>query len=111
MLTKHLDKSGTDVRTKIIISAAVGALASVVLSGAEAHAQVHAQVRCISLESRSVPGQFVRHSYFRGRVDKIVADGQLSQDTAEHDATFLITTGLASGATTAVSFEATNFPG
>ncbi|HWO25590.1 MAG TPA: AbfB domain-containing protein [Kofleriaceae bacterium] len=102
MFTRHLDKAMSALRTMIMISAATGAFAWTLLWGAEAHAQ--GQARCISLESKSAPGQFVRHFAFFGRTDPV------AKDVDERDATFMMGPGL-SGASGSVSFEATNFPG
>ena len=62
-----------------------------------------ADANCVSFESRSNPGQFLRHSGFRIRRD--VSDGSA---LFKADATFCVRAGLAGGGS---SFESYNLPG
>lgn len=105
MLTRHLDTLMTSLRTKLAVLSTISALALTLLFGAEAHAQAPAK-KCVSLESKSVPGQYVRHSFFLGRVDPVVGD------LGQKDASFVQRPGLAQPTTAGfVSFESVNYPG
>jgi hypothetical protein len=60
--------------------------------------------KCISLESRNYPGQFLRHHFWR-----IKLAPRENSDTYRNDATFCMVQGLASS--TGVSLESVNAPG
>lgn len=60
--------------------------------------------KCNSFESINYPGYFLRHQYFRIKLDKQTGD-QLFKD----DATFCISPGLANPK--GISFASVNFPG
>jgi Alpha-L-arabinofuranosidase B (ABFB) domain len=105
MFTSHLDTLMSTLRTKLAAFATISALALTLLFGAEAHAQVPAK-KCVSLESKSIPGQHVRHLLFLGRVDPVVGD------LGQKDASFVQKPGLARPTTAGyVSFESVNYPG
>ncbi|HWO25213.1 MAG TPA: AbfB domain-containing protein [Kofleriaceae bacterium] len=105
MLTRHLDTLMTSFRTKLAVLGTISALALMLLFGAEAHAQAPAK-KCVSLESKSIPGQYVRHTFFLGRVDPVVGD------LGQKDASFVQKPGLARPAAAGfASFESVNFPG